>query len=111
MIEAVKIDTNCRPRCPQAHVDVRHLLRIPEDYEIKEEPEDELQCLNLDVTVPNEILPGNSLPVLVWIYGRLRYNRDGTTHLLIRVSSQVARKRSLSAPPRRESAVRTSQVL
>lgn len=57
------------PKCPQVDVDVRHLLRIPEDFEIKEEVEDEFECLNLDVTVPADVPSGQKLPVLVWIYG------------------------------------------
>lgn len=57
------------PKCPQVDVDVRHLLRIPEDFEIKEEAEDEFECLNLDVTVPANVPSGQKLPVLVWIYG------------------------------------------
>lgn len=48
---------------------MRHLLRIPEDFEIKEEVEDEFDCLNLDVTVPADVPSGQKLPVLVWIYG------------------------------------------
>jgi carboxylesterase type B len=59
-----------RPRCPQVDIDVRHLLRIPEDYQINEEPEDELECLNLDVTVPAETAAGRKLPVFIWIYGK-----------------------------------------
>ncbi|EED13170.1 carboxylesterase, putative [Talaromyces stipitatus ATCC 10500] len=61
--------TQYGPRCPQVDVDVRHLLRIPEDFEIKEEVEDEFECLNLDVTVPTDITNNQKLPVLVWIYG------------------------------------------
>jgi hypothetical protein len=63
------LTTRRRPRCPQAHVDVRHLLRIPEDYGINEEPEDEFECLNLDITLPDNVASGKSLPVLIWIYG------------------------------------------
>lgn len=61
--------TSDSPKCPQVDVDVRHLLRIPEDFEIKEEAEDEFECLNLDVTVPANVPSGQKLPVLVWIYG------------------------------------------
>lgn len=59
-----------RPKCPQVDIDVRHLLRIPEDYHIDEEPEDEFECLNLDVTVPAETAAGQNLPVFIWIYGK-----------------------------------------
>lgn len=63
------------PKCPQVDVDVRHLLRIPEDFEIKDEVEDEFECLNLDVTVPADVPSGHKLPVLVWIYGGFQYLR------------------------------------
>ncbi|KAF2809395.1 alpha/beta-hydrolase [Mytilinidion resinicola] len=59
------------PRCPQLNFDVRHLLRIPQDIELPTEPENEFQCLNLDVTMP-PFEPGPNpqlLPVLVWIHG------------------------------------------
>lgn len=59
-----------RPKCPQVDVDVRHLLRIPEDYIIEEEAEDEFECLNLDVTVPANTDSGQRLPVFIWIYGK-----------------------------------------
>lgn len=71
MVDPRKLTSAYSPRCPQAHVDVRHLLRIPEDYGITDEPEDELQCLNLDVTVPSTVPAGSALPVVVWIYGML----------------------------------------
>ena len=58
-----------RPRCPQVDVDVRHLLRIPEDFPIEKEPEDEFECLNLDITCPPASLAKGPLPVLLWIYG------------------------------------------
>ncbi|KAL1971390.1 hypothetical protein VTN77DRAFT_343 [Rasamsonia byssochlamydoides] len=62
--------TKFGPRCPQSRVDVRHLLRIPEDFEIKDEPEDEFECLNLDITLPeNAPASEKPLPVLIWIYG------------------------------------------
>ena len=47
---------------------MRHLLRIPEDFEIPDEPEDEFECLNLDITSP-PLSANSSLPVLVWIHG------------------------------------------
>jgi hypothetical protein len=52
-------------------VDVRHLLRIPEDFEIEPEAEDELECLNLDITGPPLSSINGPLPVLVWIYGTM----------------------------------------
>ncbi|KAL1972988.1 hypothetical protein VTN31DRAFT_6530 [Thermomyces dupontii] len=61
--------TRYGPRCPQVNVDVRHLLRIPEEYQLAEEEEDEFECLNLDVTVPANVSDETPLPVLVWIYG------------------------------------------
>ncbi|KAB8276025.1 Alpha/Beta hydrolase protein [Aspergillus minisclerotigenes] len=61
--------TQYGPRCPQAAVDVRHLLRIPEDFEILDEPEDEFECLNLDITCPPLSAHSGPLPVLIWIHG------------------------------------------
>ncbi|KAJ6099443.1 hypothetical protein N7467_000978 [Penicillium canescens] len=57
------------PRCPQADVDVRHLLRIPEDFTIVPEPENEFECLNLEITCPPKLSDAGPLPVLVWIHG------------------------------------------
>jgi hypothetical protein len=50
-------------------VDVRHLLRIPEDFPIAPEAEDEFECLNLEITSPPASLATEPLPVLVWIHG------------------------------------------
>ncbi|KAJ5541066.1 Carboxylesterase type B [Penicillium frequentans] len=61
--------TKYGPRCPQADVDVRHLLRIPEDFPIAPEAEDEFECLNLEVTCPPISSTAGPLPVLVWIHG------------------------------------------
>ncbi|KAK7511663.1 carboxylesterase [Phyllosticta citriasiana] len=63
-------DMNCTqygPRCPQVHVDVGHLLRVPEDIPFQNEPEDEFECLNLDVCVPAGV--SGPVPVMVWIHG------------------------------------------
>lgn len=49
-------------------MDVRHLLRIPPEKTLPVEPEDELRCLNLDVTLP-KCQTDKKLPVLVWIHG------------------------------------------
>ncbi|KAF2461101.1 carboxylesterase [Lineolata rhizophorae] len=61
------------PRCPQIPVGVGHLLRIPEDHVFAHEPEDEFECLNLDVVVPKEAAGDGSkeanLPVLIWVHG------------------------------------------
>lgn len=63
-----------RPRCPQNGVDFRHLLRIPQEVEVQEVPEDEFHCLNLDITMPAPFMvtatSNESLPVLVWIHGK-----------------------------------------
>lgn len=75
---------------------MRHLLRIPTDFNIEKEVEDEFECLNLDISVPaiiptepeikqdvenefqrlnmNASIPPSiptdrKLPVLIWIYG------------------------------------------
>ncbi|GES66806.1 carboxylesterase [Aspergillus terreus] len=61
--------TKFGPRCPQVDVDVRHLLRIPEDFELPKEPEDEFECLNLEITRPSGASIKGPLPVLVWIHG------------------------------------------
>ena len=58
-----------RPRCPQVDTDVRHLLRIPEDFVIEQEPEDEFECLTVDITCPPDAVNKGNLPVLVWIHG------------------------------------------
>lgn len=62
-----------RPQCPQPHVDVGHLLRVPPHIEIARAEEDEFRCLNLNVSRPaKEMVPGEALlPVLVWIHGAL----------------------------------------
>ncbi|KGO55122.1 Carboxylesterase, type B [Penicillium expansum] len=57
------------PICPQPDVDVRHLLRIPEDFPIAPEAEDEFECLNLEITCPPKSSITGPLPVLVWIHG------------------------------------------
>lgn len=61
-----------RPRCPQVDVDARHLLRIPEEFDIAPEPEDEFECLNLEITCPPVSSINRPLPVLVWIHGTTR---------------------------------------
>lgn len=50
---------------------MRHLLRIPEQYEIAPEEEDEFACLNLEITCPPLGEREGSLPILVWIHGKL----------------------------------------
>ncbi|MCJ1430857.1 hypothetical protein MMC27_000207 [Xylographa pallens] len=66
---------DCReygPICPQNHVDIRRLLRIPDQYEDEIEKEDELDCANLVVTLPTEaskVGDGRKLPVMIWIHG------------------------------------------
>ncbi|KAL4899628.1 hypothetical protein BDW74DRAFT_189010 [Aspergillus multicolor] len=57
------------PRCPQVPIDVRHLLRIPADFVIEDEPEDEFECLTVDITAPPDAANQGNLPVLVWIHG------------------------------------------
>lgn len=62
----------CSPRCPQVDIDVRHLLRLPEDFKIEDEPEDEFECLNLEIACPANVSSSKPLPVLLWIYGEFR---------------------------------------
>lgn len=50
-------------------MDVRHLLRIPEDFAIAPEAEDEFECLNLEITCPPKSSTAGPLPVLIWIHG------------------------------------------
>lgn len=50
-------------------MDVRHLLRIPEDFALAPETEDEFECLNLEITCPPVSSMTEALPVLVWIHG------------------------------------------
>ncbi|KAF4967731.1 hypothetical protein FSARC_4792 [Fusarium sarcochroum] len=63
--------TEFGPKCPQIHVDVGHLLRIPPHHRLPREPEDEFNCTNLDVVLPKTVSQSESakLPVLVWIHG------------------------------------------
>ncbi|KAK2025124.1 carboxylesterase [Colletotrichum zoysiae] len=63
--------TSFGPRCPQAAIDVGHLLRIPSEHKLPSEHEDEFKCLNLDVTTPKACLSPKRqrLPVVVWIHG------------------------------------------
>ncbi|KAF7590640.1 hypothetical protein BBP40_002588 [Aspergillus hancockii] len=61
--------TQYGPRCPQVDVDVCHLLRIPEDFEVPEELEDEFECLTLEITCPPLSPDAGPLPVLIWIHG------------------------------------------
>ncbi|EEU40127.1 uncharacterized protein NECHADRAFT_33545 [Fusarium vanettenii 77-13-4] len=68
------------PRCPQNHVDFRHLLRIPQDEEIPTQDEDEFRCLNLEVTSPAlKALPERPYPVLFWIHGGSQAVSFGTS--------------------------------
>lgn len=67
---------------------MRHLLRIPEDFEIEPEAEDEFECLNLDITRPPLSGTNGPLPVLVWIYGTmadLQGNQDKASLVLTAV--------------------------
>ncbi|KAF8253492.1 alpha/beta-hydrolase [Wilcoxina mikolae CBS 423.85] len=58
------------PRCPQLPADCNTLFRIPpESVPNWGEDEDELECLNLHVTVPEGVKEGDNVPVLMWIYG------------------------------------------
>lgn len=65
-----------RPCCPQNYVNVGYLLRIPESLdEGSEIAQDELKCLNINVTSPATIAAGKLLPVLVWIHGMKETSR------------------------------------
>ncbi|KAI5813186.1 Alpha/Beta hydrolase protein [Pyronema omphalodes] len=58
------------PRCPQLHYDLNTLFRIPAEHlpNWKVE-EDEFECLNLEITVPDGVKPGDNVPVMVWVHG------------------------------------------
>ncbi|MCJ1412146.1 hypothetical protein MMC19_006238 [Ptychographa xylographoides] len=60
------------PVCPQNHVDIRRLLRIPDEFEEEFEKEDEFECTNLAITLPSEATKatayGKKLPVIIWIH-------------------------------------------
>ncbi|KAJ3466084.1 hypothetical protein MRS44_006742 [Fusarium solani] len=72
--------TGYGPRCPQNHVDFRHLLRIPQDEVIPAQDEDEFRCLNLEVTSPAlKVLPERPYPVFVWIHGGSQAVSFGTS--------------------------------
>ncbi|KPI44697.1 Lipase 3 [Cyphellophora attinorum] len=68
-VKQTKLDaTKFGPRCPQIPVDVRDLMQIPKDLEQwPPEVDDEFECLNLNITVPEKIQ--GKLPVLIWVYG------------------------------------------
>ncbi|KAF4469114.1 carotenoid oxygenase [Fusarium albosuccineum] len=63
--------TEFGPQCPQPHVDVGHLLRLPEKFSNPKIDQDEFRCLNLNVSRPkdSDIADKGLLPVLVWIHG------------------------------------------
>lgn len=69
------------------------------------EPEDEFECLNLEITGPPVSVSAEPLPVLVWIHG-------SSNHFIcigqFLTYSQVALKLSLSAQLRLRSAVSNS---
>ncbi|KAI8725678.1 Carboxylesterase [Fusarium sp. LHS14.1] len=68
--DIVGLDFLINPRCPQVPVDVGHLLRIPADVKLPTEPEDEFNCLSLDIVAPKDFAsPQYRLPVIVWIHG------------------------------------------
>ena len=68
-VQGWSADPTSRPQCPQVHVDVGHLLRIPEDEAVVRVPEDEFECLNLNITVPSGTKADAKLPTLIWIHG------------------------------------------
>lgn len=66
-----KVDCrNWGPRCPQNKFDVGYLLRAPQGDVFYDDAEDEFECLNLDITVPDRGSAASGLlPVMVWIHG------------------------------------------
>ncbi|KAI1399046.1 Alpha/Beta hydrolase protein [Hypoxylon fuscum] len=62
--------TKFGPQCPQPDVDPGHLLRVPPNIKFTRIEEDELECLNLNITTPPHV--GRNalglLPVLVWVH-------------------------------------------
>ncbi|KAF5250383.1 hypothetical protein FANTH_4416 [Fusarium anthophilum] len=66
---------DCRqfgPKCPQVSRDVRHFFSVPVEQEMLSSiEEDEFECLNLVVSVPNQVLrqPEKRVPVLIYLHG------------------------------------------
>ncbi|WAO90085.1 Carboxylesterase [Fusarium falciforme] len=82
------------PRCPQVPVDVGHLLRIPSDVKLPIEPEDEFNCLNLDIVAPKDFASQqHRLPVMVWIHGMGISSR----HLWKRCIRALCKRKDFSA--------------
>ncbi|RDW92367.1 carboxylic ester hydrolase-9 [Coleophoma crateriformis] len=64
--------TKFGPHCPQLYIDAGHLLRVPKNLKEDDEttfPQDEFNCLNINVSVPAGKKDSNLLPVLLWIHG------------------------------------------
>ncbi|KAH6985176.1 Alpha/Beta hydrolase protein [Ilyonectria destructans] len=63
--------TKFGPQCPQPHVDIGHLLRLPRHISMPHIGQDEFKCLNLNVSRPAQadIAGKGLLPVLVWVHG------------------------------------------
>ncbi|CCX05424.1 Alpha/Beta hydrolase protein [Pyronema domesticum] len=58
------------PRCPQLHYDLNTLFRIPAEHLPNwKVDEDEFECLNLEITVPEGVKPGDNVPVMIWVHG------------------------------------------
>lgn len=59
------------PVCPQLALDVSQMVGLSTRDEPRE-PQDEFECLTVNVTVPREVLDGEvteKVPVMVWIHG------------------------------------------
>ncbi|KAI1776939.1 Alpha/Beta hydrolase protein [Hypoxylon cercidicola] len=64
--------TQFGPKCPQVARSVRHFFSVPEEQGMPPSvAEDEFECLNLVVSVPNDVLRHieTKVPVLVYIHG------------------------------------------
>lgn len=63
------------PMCPQNYIDAAYLLRIPESLDDGfNAAQDEFNCLNLDIVMPNPRIvtgAGKLLPVVMWIHGTI----------------------------------------
>ncbi|KAK4935609.1 hypothetical protein LTR10_023370 [Elasticomyces elasticus] len=62
----------CRPKCPQPYRDIRQFYSLPREQEMPQDIEqNEFECLNLVVSVPEVVLRNRSamVPVYIFVHG------------------------------------------